>query len=163
MRKGFALAEMLAVLMLLPVAMLVAAGLFHTLSTEVPRHSQMIQEHTTVLNVVDRIRKDVVAAERLLDNFEHRMSDNRTLLIELPADVVCYQLTDGGITRQNLTGGADAAETSWSLPNSNFTWNLRLSDGKAYAVELRTNIRYRIRKEHYRKMANSHVFFTGLR
>lgn len=164
MRKGFTLVETLIVVMTLPFVALVLDGLFNTLLTDIPRSCQVLQDNTTLLNMLQQFQQDIDAARALPDSFAGRSTNDKLLLIELAEGMICYQLEDGRVLRRRLTdiqqGGEEARV--WSMPNAKVEWRVWRQDGYGYAVEVKTHIEHRLRKKLPEKMANSHLYFLGV-
>ena len=165
MRKGFTLVEMLIVIMTLPFVALVLDGLFNTLLTDIPRSARVLQDNTTVLNMLGQIQQDIDAAKALPDSFAGHTTDDRLLLIELAEGTICYQIEDGRVLRRRLTDtqqdGREEARV-WAMPNAKVEWRLWRQQGRGYAVEIKTHIKHKLRKKLQKKMANSHLYFSGV-
>lgn len=164
MRKGFTLMEMLAVIVLLGVFLIVLAPVFNALVGEIPRSFRVVQANTSLLNMLERMGRDIDAAQGLPELFADQASDDEQLLIEGVDGVVCYQLRDDQVVRRALTeGGAEADEgaTVWSVPSAKIEWRVWRENRKGYAVEVRTHIEHYVRGKMQKKMANSHLYFVG--
>jgi len=72
---------------------------YATLIRDIPHTTRILQENTTVLHLLQQMRRDVEEATGLPDEFRGQPADDRTLLIEQPGQVVCYRIEDGGIVR----------------------------------------------------------------
>ena len=121
MRKGFNLVEMLVVMIILPFAALALDRLFYAFLTDIPRSSRVVQENTTLLNMLSQMRKDIDKATALPVAFAGYSSGDELLLIEQPDSVICYQLSKEQVLRYVLKDAQDAAgkETRvWSVPNA---------------------------------------------
>jgi prepilin-type N-terminal cleavage/methylation domain-containing protein len=105
MRKAFTLIELLVVVTVLPIVMVAISGVYATFIRDIPRTTRVLQENTTVLDLLGQMRRDVDGAVGLPEQFEGRHASERTLLIEQPGQVICYQIEDGRIVRTVLTGG----------------------------------------------------------
>lgn len=164
MRRGFSLVELLVVVMVLPVAALVLDRFFTTLMRDIPRSTRVIQENTTLLNMLDQMRADVGRARQLPESYAGRTSNDRMLLIETADGVICYRLDEGQARRYELADtqqhdGGDARV--WSLPNSEILWRVWRKGGSGHAVEVKTHIKQKLRKKSQKKMVNSHLYFVG--
>jgi hypothetical protein len=102
--------ELLVVVTVLPFMMVAVSGVYATFIRDIPRTTRVLQENTTVLNLVGQMRRDVDAAIGLPEQFESQHAGERTLLIEQPGRVICYQIEDGRIVRTVLMGGSVKAE-----------------------------------------------------
>jgi len=164
MRKGFTLVEMLIVIMTLPFICIALDGLFNTFLSEIPRSSRVLQENTTLLNMLEQLQHDIDAGKQLPESFAGQTADDKLLLIELAEGTICYQLKDGQVLRRNLTDTQQGSEQVrvWSMPNAKVQWRLWRQQGHGYAVEVRTHIKYQIRSKSQEKMANSHLYFLGV-
>ena len=163
MRKGYTLTEMIAVLFFFPVAALLLDGLFRTLVHDIPRSSHAVQENTSLLSALEHIQDDIQKAGRLPEAVEGYAADANALLIEHPDEVIRYELKDGKILRHKLPKDRSDSETPtvWSVPNAEIQWRLWKKDGLGYAVEVRTQIKYKLREKFQEKMANSYLYFLG--
>ena len=63
MRKGYALIEILILILVVPLMLVVIDGLFRTLLTDIPWSSRIVQENTTVLNMLEQLHRDVDQAK----------------------------------------------------------------------------------------------------
>ncbi len=164
MRKGFTLVEMLVVIMVIPFVLLIIDGLFKTLIRDIPKSYRVVQENTTLLNMLEQLRQDSDRAQGLPESFAEHTANDNMLLIALEAGVISYQLKDGQVIRRELTGtGRGEAEEPrvWSLPHTKIVWRVWAKDGKRYAVETKAHIEQRVRGQWKEKMANSHLYFVG--
>ena len=91
-RKGFTLVELIVVMAIIPFAAVALDRLFYSFLTDIPRSSRVVQENTTVLNMLCQMRKDIDKATALPETFAGRSSNDELLLIEQPGSVICYQL-----------------------------------------------------------------------
>jgi prepilin-type N-terminal cleavage/methylation domain-containing protein len=164
MRKGFTLVEMLIVIMTLPFVALALDGLFNTLLSDIPRSCRVLQENTTLLNMLEQFQHDIDTAKQLPESFAGYTADDKLLLIELAEGTICYQLKDGQVLRRKLTDTQqDGKETRvWSMPNAKVRWRVWRQQGHGYAVEVRTYIKHQLRTKSQEKMANSHLYFLGV-
>ncbi len=164
MRKGFTIVEVLMVVITLPFVALVLDGLFNTLLTDIPRSARVLQDNTTLLNMLGQIQRDIDAAKALPDSFAGHTTNDRLLLIELAEGMICYQLEEGRVLRRRLTDTQQGREEArvWVMPNAKVEWRLWRRQGHGYAVEVRTHIKHRLRKKLQEKMANSHLYFVGV-
>jgi hypothetical protein len=165
MRKAMTLVEMLAVLLVLPFAVIALDALFHTMLSDFPRSLALVQENATLLNMLARVREDVSVAKGLPTSFGRHTTDDKVLLVELANGTFSYQFEEGKLTRRNLSldpenDGGDA--TVWSLPNSVVQWRIWRKGEKGYAVEVNAYMRHKLRTRYQKKMANSHVYFLRI-
>jgi len=164
MRKGFSLVELLVIVVVLPFVFLLFDGLFKAIAGEIPMSVRVIQENTSLLNVLRQIQKDVDQANGLPKSFAGKTGSDQILLIELAEGVICYQLKDGQVVRQKLTDtsqGKAEEPRIWSIPHANVEWNVWERNGQGYAVETNTHIEYGRRGQWIKKMAHTHLYFAG--
>jgi prepilin-type N-terminal cleavage/methylation domain-containing protein len=161
--RAFTLVEMLVVITVLPFVAIAFSSLFATFIRDVPRMTRMVQENTSVLDLVRHIRDDVDAAVGLPDAFGGTKSDDHTLLIALPKTVICYRIQGAGVTRTVLGGEQTEprAEGTWRFRDAVIGWRLWGRSDSANAVELRTFLRERISGRIREKLANSYLYFVG--
>ena len=164
MHKGFTLVELLVVIVILPVVFLLFDGLFKTIAGEIPMSVRLMQENTTLLSMLGQIQQDIDKAENLPKSSAGRTSNDHILLIELSDGIISYQLKDGQVVRQKLTDTSkNQAENTrvWSMPHASIKWNVWQQNGQRYAVEIDTHLEYGRRGQWIKKMAHSHLYFTG--
>jgi prepilin-type N-terminal cleavage/methylation domain-containing protein len=164
MRKGFTLVEILVVIIVLPFVFIALDGLFKTLITDIPKSYPVVQENTSLLNMLEQMRQDIDKAKTLPESFAEHTTSDELLLIELKDGVICYKITNGQVIRSKLsqTQQTDPEETrSWSLPRAKIQWKVCKKNGKGHAVEIKTHIDYKYRGHWKKKMANSHLYFVG--
>lgn len=164
MRKGFSLVELLVVMVVLSFVLIVLAGLFTTIISDIPRSYRVIQANTSLLSMLEQMHDDIDAAKRLPESFAGHTTNDELLLIELTDAMICYQLKDGEVRRRKLTNaqqGGSEDTTVWSVPHAKVEWQVWRKDDGGYAVEVKTHIEHKIRGHLERKMANSHLYFVG--
>lgn len=160
-RRAFTLVEMLVVITVLPFAAIAFSGLFATSVRDVPRMTRIVQENTSVLDLVRHIRDDIDAAVGLPDALDEVRSDDRTLLIALPEGVICYRLDEAGVTRMRLDPAEPQTEGVWRFRDAVITWRRWQQRDSAGAVELRTHLQERISGKTRERLPNSYVYFVG--
>ncbi|MBM4026511.1 MAG: prepilin-type N-terminal cleavage/methylation domain-containing protein [Planctomycetes bacterium] len=99
MRKAFTLVELLVVVTIVPFIMITVSGVYATFLRDIPQTMRVLQESTTVLDLLRQIRADAEEAVGLPEEFEGRPADDRTLLIEQPGRIIRYQRREGRIVR----------------------------------------------------------------
>jgi len=164
MRKGMTLVEVLIVIVVLPFAAVAFDVLFRSTLSDIPRATRLVQENTSLLNMLEQMRQDIGAAKALPESSGQYTEGLGLLLIEIADGVLGYQLRDGKVLRYRLTGRQEEQEENarvWPLPNSQVQWRIWREDGRGYAVEVRTSIRYKLRSKYQQRMANSHLYFLG--
>jgi prepilin-type N-terminal cleavage/methylation domain-containing protein len=176
MRKAFTLIELLVVVTVLPIVMVAISGVYATFIRDVPRTTRVLQENTTVLDLLGQIRRDVDEAVGLPEQFAGQHAGERTLLIEQPGRRICYQIEDGRIVRTLFvvtpsgvssdaltgtlpTGPQSEPERVWRTRDAVIAWRLWERDGRAYAVEIHSHVKQRVNGFLRKKLANTQVFF----
>lgn len=159
MRKAFSLVELLAVLVIFPVVALALDRMFKAVVIDIPRSSHVVEENTTVLDALDRIRSDIDRAKGLPRTFGDYTAGDDLLLIELPDTTICYQLKDAKIIRHNP--GGEPTSSTWVAPNADIEWKVWKKDNVGYAVEIATHIKHKAGKRQTERMAGAHLFFVG--
>jgi len=142
---------------------IVLAGLFTTIISDIPRSCGIVQENTSVLNMLEQMHDDIDVAEGLPESFAEYTTDKNLLLIELPNGIVCYQLKDGKVLRRRLSAAQEQYEEEtkvWSVPNAKVEWQVRRND-RGGSVEVKTCIEHHVWGRSEEKMANSYLFFAG--
>jgi prepilin-type N-terminal cleavage/methylation domain-containing protein len=164
MRRGYSLTELLVALALISTVSIVVSKLFTTIISDIPRSYRIVQENTSVLNMLEQMHEDIDAAKELPESFAEYTADKNLLLIELPQGNVCYQLKDGKVLRRRLSVSKEKYEEEtkvWSVPNAKVEWQVRRNDRDGCAVEVKTYIEHHVRGCSEEKMANSYLFFVG--
>jgi len=164
MRKGFSLVELLVVVIVLPFLFLLFDGLFKTLTGEIPMSVRLIQENTSLLNMLRQVQLDTDKAEDLPKSFTGHTVNEQLLLIELSDGMICYQLKDGHVIREKLTNASqDKAEEPriWPVPHAKIEWKVWERDGHGYAVQTNVHSEYGRRGQWIKKMSHSHLYFVG--
>jgi len=164
MRKGFSLIEMLTVIVVLAAILLAIVPAFTTLISDIPRSYRVAQANTSLLNMLEHLRKDIDAAKGLPQSFGGHTVNDSLLLIESADDVLAYQLKPDQVLRQSLKDPQQAGgegTTVWSIPNARVEWHVWKKGNKGYAVEVKTHIGHNVGGRLEKKMANSHLYFVG--
>jgi type II secretory pathway component PulJ len=156
-RKAFTLVEVLVLITAIPLVMVVVSGIFATIIRDIPRETRVVQQNTTVLDVLKQVRQDVDQAIRLPEHYDQMQADEKTLLIEQPEAVVCYQFEDGRAVRTLLSDPNE--QRIWRMRDAVITWRPWARDGAAYAVEMHSHIQQQVAHLRRNQLANSHVFF----
>lgn len=176
MRKAFTLVEVLAVVAAVPLLMVIINGVYATFIRDIPRTTRVLQVNTTVLDALRQMRRDVDGAVRLPEQWEGQRAGERTLLIEQPGRVICYQIEEGrlvrtpfvvtpsGVSSKALTGPLPAGLSSdepriWRVPEAVIAWRLWERDGRAYAVEIHSHVKQWVGSLLREKLSNSQVYF----
>ncbi len=160
-RRAFSLVEILVVITVLPFAAIAFSGLFATSVRDVPRMTRIVQENTSVLDLVRHIRHDIDAAVGLPDASGEVRSDDRTLLIALSEGVICYRMDEAGVTRTRLDQAEPQTEGVWRFRDAVIAWRRWQQGEEAHAVELHASLHERISGKTRERLANSYVYFIG--
>ena len=76
MRKAFTLIEMLLIITIAPLMLVVISGIFATFIQDIPRETRVVQQSTTMLDMLRQVRQDVDEAvglpERVGDTARRR-------------------------------------------------------------------------------------------
>lgn len=164
MRRGHSLAELLVALVIISTVSIVVSKLFTIIMSDIPRSYRIVQENTSVLNMLEQMHEDIDLARGLPKSFAEYTTDKDRLLIELPNGIVCYQLKDGKVLRRSLPTAQEHYEEDtkvWSAPNAIIEWQVRRNNSAGYAVEVKTHIEHNVRGLSEEKMAGSHLYFVG--
>ncbi|MDH4239232.1 MAG: type II secretion system GspH family protein [Phycisphaerae bacterium] len=164
MRRGYSLAELLVAMAIFSIVSIVVSKLFTTIISDIPRSYRIVQENTSVLNMLEQMHEDVDLAKGLPKSFAEYTTDKDLLLIELPNGIVGYQLKDGKVLRRSLPTAQEHYEEDtkvWSVPNAIIEWQVRRNNSSGYAVEVQTHIEHNVRGRSEEKMAGSHLYFVG--
>lgn len=153
------LVEMLVLIAVLPFVMLGIDALFGNFIRDVPQMTRLVQQNTTVQNLLDQMRRDVDEAIALPGQVGDAKADETSLLIEQPEGVVCYRLADGRVVR-TILGGQGGDERVWSARDAVIQWQPWIRDGNAYAVEVHSYLKQRVHGHPMCKFVNSQVFFA---
>jgi prepilin-type N-terminal cleavage/methylation domain-containing protein len=159
MRRAFTLIEVLVVVTILPVVMIAINGVYATLIRDIPRATRVLQVNTTVLDLLQQIRRDVDGAVGLPAQLDGQHAGEHTLLIEQPGRVICYQIEDGRAVRRLLTDSPSEDGRLWRVPDAVIVCRLWERGGKAYAAEVRSHVQQRVSGLLREKLANTQVFF----
>lgn len=163
MRKGFTLMEMIVVIAVLPIMLFILDGLFSALLTNIPRSHRVVQENTTLLNMIDQMQDDIDNAKGLPASFKEYTASDKLILIESEDSIIRYQLQDDKVLRYKLTGNGEneSEKTVWSAPHAVIRWQVWRNNGNGYALQVKTHIEHKLRGHLERKLANSHLFFVN--
>ena len=162
MRKGYLLIEMLVVLFIMALIMATLERFFRTFAYDLPRDSRLIQENTSLNNVVSHIRSDVVSA-KILSESANDSNEPNALLMEIPDGMISYKFSSGHIFRSfvGVATGAASGNMVWSVPHGRIEWKVWNKNKTGYAVEISTCIEDKSFGHIRKKMANNNLFFAG--
>ena len=162
MRKGIALLELLAALVLIGAVSVAVGVVFAAAVSDVPRSQRAIDAHGAIAPVLRQMRADVERAAALSVPPADPAGRPRPLVIDLPEGRISYALERDGVVRTVLSSGgapAKGRKNAWALLGVDLQWRLWQRQGKAYAVEVRTAVRVKFDGRVRKKLANSHVLF----
>lgn len=163
-RKAFTLVETLLLIGVVPVLMIATTSLYATLVRDIPRTTRVLQQNTTMLDMLQQLRADMDRAVGLPSQVGDDRADERTLLIELPEGPVTWRFEDGRVVRTVLTareGASEAGEQrSWRMRDAVVTWEPWVQDGRPYAIEVHSHVNQRVSSHLMQKFAGTHVFFV---
>ncbi len=163
MRKAFTLMEVLVLAAVVPMVMLVVSSVFAVFIRDIPRETRLVQQNATMTDMLRQIRRDVDRATALPERFGDRHTDERTVLIEQPDTVVCYQFEEGRAARTMLKkqGPSDPNERVWRMRDAVITCRPWTRDGKVCAVEIQSHLQQWFGSLLRSRLANSQVFFIN--
>ena len=159
-RRAYTIAELVGIMALTPVMAIALSGVFKIFITDLPKQAGLVQESTTLLNMVEHLRRDVSRGVALPASAGTLASDDKTLLVRLDKGVVAYRIGDGQVVRQAVgsSPGGDGQRT-WKLPHGRIEWRIW---GAGSAVEVHTYVTHKTSRGLQKKLSNSHVLFSGL-
>ena len=163
MRSGFTLIELLFCVTLLPFLMLTVSGVYATFIRDIPRTTRLLQQNTTVLDLLRQISGDMDRATGLPEQVEGQTAGEHTLLIEQSGRVFRYQFGNGQVVRTLLQGQSSSVadeERLWRVPDAVIAWRPWVRDGRAYAIEVQARLQERVNGVVRQMLAGSHVFFV---
>jgi len=164
MSKAFTLVEMLAVVAVTPLLMVLVSGFFRSFLRDIPQTARMVDQSTTVLDLLDQLRRDTDGAVGLPQQVGDSRADGATLLIERPDAVVCYRFDEGRIMRTFLDkqgGPSPGGDRIWQARHAAVQWRPWVRDGIVYAVEVHSHLNQEVGGQLRRRFAGSSVFFVG--
>jgi prepilin-type N-terminal cleavage/methylation domain-containing protein len=163
MRKGFTLIELLFSVTILPFLLITVSGVYVTFIRDIPRTTRLLQQNTTVLDLLRQIGGDMDRATGLPEQVEGQTAGEHTLLIEQSGRVVRYQFENGRVVRTVLKGQNSSVadeERLWRVPDAVIVCRPWVRDGRAYAVEMHAHLQERVNGLVRQMLAGSHVFFV---
>ena len=114
--------------------------------------------------MLKQLRRDTNIAKSFPTSVEGYTANDETLLIELANETICYQLKDGRVFRRTLANSKTGSEeniTRWPVRQAKIKWSVWQKGPASYAVEAKTCIERKRGDVVEKKMANSHLYFTG--
>jgi prepilin-type N-terminal cleavage/methylation domain-containing protein len=163
LRRAFTLIEMLYVVTVLPFLMVAVSGVYVTFIRDIPRTTRLLQQNTTVLDLLGQIARDMDRATGLPQQLEGQTAGPHTLLIEQRGRVVRYQFEKGRVVRTLGAGPVTAVadeERLWRVPDAVITWRPWVRDGRTYALEVHTHLQERVDGMVRPMLAGARVFFV---
>jgi prepilin-type N-terminal cleavage/methylation domain-containing protein len=164
MKRAFTLIEVVVVLSIIPIVLIALNGFIRAFVQDLSRGTAVINEQTTVLNMIDTISHDMDRAVGLPDSFGGRHSDSRTLLIALPTGIVVYEHADGRVARTILDAdGRDDpnSQRQWRARDAVVDWQRWKQAEIAHAVEVRSCINQTVDGHPQKKLAQTRVFLLN--
>ncbi len=163
MRRGFTLIELLFSVTILPFLLITVSGVYVTFIRDIPRTTRLLQQNTTVLDLLRQIGGDMDRATGLPEQVAGQTAGEHTLLVAQSGRVVRYQFENGRVVRTVLQGQSSAVadeERLWRVPDAVIAWRPWVRDGRAYAVEMHAHLQERVNGMVRQMLAGSHVFFV---
>ena len=164
MRKGFSLIELLTVVGVISILSVPLARLSTATIRDIPENLRIIESNTSILNMLQQLRRDTNIAKSFPTSVEGYTANDETLLIKLANETICYQLKDGRVFRRTLANSQTGSEeniTRWPVRQAKIKWSVWRKGPASYAVEAKTCIERKRGDVVEKKMANSHLYFTG--
>lgn len=164
MARAFTIVEMLVLIMTAPILMILVSGFFRSFIRDIPQATRLLQQNTTVLDMLDQLRRDADRAIGLPQQIGDRHADDATLLLEQPEAVVCYRFEKGQVVRTLMNGqGGSTPEDDrvWQARDAVIEWKPWVRDGDARAVEVHSHLMQRAAGKARPKFRSSHLFFIG--
>ncbi len=164
MRKAFSLIELLLVITVLPVVLLGLNGVLKAFMRDLPQGTAVMNQQTTVLDLIDTIGRDVRGAVAFPDSAGGRQSDDQTLLIALPTGTVVYERTDGRIRRVLLDrqGREDPNGLShWRLPSTVIAWQRWKQAEAVQGVEVHSHVKQIVDGHPQKKLMQTRLYLVN--
>jgi type II secretory pathway pseudopilin PulG len=162
MRKAFTLIELLVLVAVVPIVLMTISRLFATFIRDLPRETKVVEQSTTLQNLLVQIRRDVDQAVALPAQFGETQAGEKSLLIERPDAVVCYQFETGQATRTVLKS-PDAThvgeQRTWHVPDAVISCRLWTQGNSAYAVEIHSHVQQKSGTLRRSRLVGEHVLF----
>lgn len=160
-RRAFTLVEMIVVLGVLPIVMLVMSGVFATFVLDVPRAARVVEQDTTVQNMLRRLGRDIEHAKALPQTIGELEAGEDLLLIQQPDALIRYAFGDERIVRTRMAPpDADAGEDRiWTVPKATVGWRPWRRDGRTVGVAVDSHIRQTTRRGVRPVLRSTRVFF----
>jgi type II secretory pathway pseudopilin PulG len=159
MRKAFTLIELLVIVAVAPIVLVTINRVFATFIRDLPRETKVVQQNTTVQNLLAQIRRDVDQAVALPSQSDGTQAGEKTLLIERPDGVVCYQFETGRATRTVVNGQATGEQRVWRMPDAVITCRPWMRGNAAYAVELHSYVQQKVGTIRSNQLVGDRVLF----
>ena len=164
--KAFALVELIVMLPLMGVLAGVTTVLFTSLVHDVPTVVKEVQTKGILLSLLKQMRQDVEAGDILPAAGDEPGDAQQRLVIASSRGNIVYEMRDSHVIRHDLaaeTDGYRAAARYWSLGRGDIEWRVWRKYGVGYAVEIQASVERLIPGGRRTKLANSHVYFVGLK
>lgn len=160
--RAFTLIELLMVVITVPIVMVALSGLYRGFLHDVPQMVRLVEENTTVLNIIDQLHRDMGTAVDVPEQAGDRHADASTLLIAEPNAVVCYRFEDGQTVRTLFReeASAPAEEQVWKARDAVIEWQPWRPEGRVCGVEVHSHLKQTVAGKTLRKFRSSYVFFA---
>jgi len=161
--RGVTLVELLATLPLMAAVLVVISVLFPRVVRDVPSLYRVVQTGDGISHLARAIREDVDAGIAMPPRAVAKTAGSGILLIQLSKRTICYEIDRDEVIRTEMSpdGSESKITNSWSLPKAEISFHLWRSDGRAYAVEMRSGVKYVTQGRTEDKLVNTRVYFLG--
>ena len=159
MKKGYMLIEVLVMLGVIAMTLLIIAGQFRVLAIDVPRAYRDFQSNTSILDMLNKLRNDIEAAQDLSQALDTSEGGIETLSIDSVCSKIRYTFENEKVIKTKLTDDGYQMVESWSVPRAVIDFELWQNNGKTYALEISTAVRRKVWDHWENRLKNSHVFF----
>lgn len=147
-RRGYALTEVLIIILIIVVLMALSVRPMRTLITEIPRSSDACQTMGLTEKALEQLDADIAQARQIVSLNDH------TLTLDKMDGAVVYTLADEQITRESSID-----RQTWILPNVRIEATLWQRDKTPYAVTLKTCNRQVVLGKEQTRFSQTRVFF----
>jgi len=158
--RGYSLVQMLAVIMALPVLFMIMDKMFCEIVLDLPKSTQVADQHERLLLCLEYLEKDLAEAVALPQTFGSWHQDENTLLIKLPDSLVAYVHDEKGVARHILEPDGPDVVGSWSMPQASIQWTLLPDLSQATRVQVNTSVLHTRRKQ--QQLKNPRLFYVGV-
>jgi hypothetical protein len=146
--------------MTLPVLMMIMDGMFREIALDLPKSSQVVNEHERLMQCVESLEQDLIQAVSLPQTHGAWQQNETTLLIQLPEILVAYVHDDRGLSREVIDPEDPEANRSWPMPEARMVWTLLPDLVQPTRVEVSTAVLQARRKK--QQLKNGRIFYVGV-